>query len=154
MDYYKNSIIYKDTKIVFLVHELLAQENVVNGIVHEKFFCNENNVYSKISEILKDEEGGVFTFETFVLSEFEIKNSFCYLKKDFSSYGVLAGNKIFWNKVYKVIKLATSNFEMINNFNSSFLFLKVIENFCEDGIDLTTSINSKSENNLVIVSNK
>lgn len=153
-DYYKNSIVYKDTKVVFLVHELLEHENVIQGIVHQKFFCNETNIYSTIGEILKDEECGAFTFETFVLGDFEFKSDFCYLKKDFSSYGVLIGSKSFWNRVHKVISVATSNFEMIKKFNSSFLFVKVIENFCENGVDLTTTINSKIENNLVLISNK
>lgn len=154
IDYYKNSVIYKNTKVIFLVHELLQHESIIQGIVNQKDFCNENNIYSKISEILKDEECGAFTFETFVLGDFDLKEDFCYLKKDFSSYGVLIGSNNFWKKINKAISIATSNFEMIRNFNSTFLFLKVIENFCDNGVDLTSIVNSKTENSLVIVSNK
>ena len=154
IDYYKNSNLYKDAKISFAVHELLEQENIIQGIVNQKVFCNENNVYSKITEILKDEKSGMLTFQNFVLGDFDLQKNVCYFKKDISSYGILIGNNNFWNKIYKIINIVTSSFEMIKNFNSSFLFLKIIENFYEDTIDLTNIAECKNQNNLIVVCKK
>lgn len=154
IDYYKNSNLYRDAKIFFAVHELLEQENIIQGIVNSKVFCNENNVYSKILEALKDEKNAALTFQNFVLGDFDLQNNVCYFKKDISSYGVLVGNDNFWNKIHKVINIATSNFEMIKNFNSSFLFLKIIENFYEDAVDLTNIVDCKNEKNLIVICKK
>jgi hypothetical protein len=110
-------------------------------------------VFHKISDALKDEEYAAFTFETFVFNDFKLPETCCYIKKDFVSYGAFVGSKDFWNRTNKIIKNISSTFESIRKFNSSYLFLKIVDIFYKDAIDLTENINSKTENNLVIVNN-
>lgn len=134
---------FENLKLAFFVHFSLEENSEILKLKEKKevIFCEQNNIFFKIVDFLKEEpEISGCAFQNFLLNKIEIEDNFVFYEKNKEFLNLVVGNQKFWSKIHLIMNKCCDNFDIVKNNSSVYLFSKIVSIFFENGIDVKDKI--------------